>query len=261
MLDYHIHSRLCRHGEGEIYQYVESAIRKGLTEIGFSEHIPVPDLDDPTGRMVIDDWQVYIHDIFAAKEAYPEITIRFGIEADYLPAHQPYIEQFLRSYSFDYIIGSVHFVDDWDFSNMDLRRRLQEFGAVTLYRRYYQLIAEAAASGLYDIIGHFDLPKRLGVEMPASLIDVRDHALAEIQKHHLTLDVNTSGLRKAREIYPAPEILAQAFSLGIPITLGSDAHHPDEVAADFEATISRLKRIGYRACTGFVQRKPFLVDL
>jgi histidinol-phosphatase (PHP family) len=261
MLDYHVHSRLCRHGEGEVFQYVESAIQKGLGEIGFSEHIPIPDLNDPTGRMVIDDWQVYVRDVFAAKEAYPEITIRFGIEADYLPAHQPYIEQFLRSYPFDYVIGSVHFVDDWDFSNMSLRARLEEFGSVTLYRRYFQLIAEAAASGLYDIIGHFDLPKRLGVEMPVSLVEVRDRALAAIQRHHLALDVNTSGLRKAREIYPAPEILAQAFSLNIPITLGSDAHRPEEVAADFKATIDRLKRIGYSGCTGFEQRKPFFLAL
>jgi histidinol-phosphatase (PHP family) len=260
-LDYHIHSRLCRHGDGEIYQYVESAIQKGLTEIGFSEHIPVPDLDDPTGRMVIDDWEVYVRDVFAAKETYPEITIRFAIEADYLPGHQPFIEQFLRSYPFDYVIGSVHFIDDWDFSNMALRRRLEEFGAAALYRRYYKLIAEAAASGVYDIIGHFDLPKRLGVDMPESLTDVRDRALSAVQEHHLTMEVNTSGLRKAREIYPAPEILAKAFALGIPITLGSDAHRPDDVAADFEETIVRLKRIGYSVCTGFEQRKRFFAAL
>jgi histidinol-phosphatase (PHP family) len=261
MLDYHIHSRLCRHGEGEIYQFVESAIKKGLTEIGFSEHIPIPALDDPTGRMVIDDWQVYMHDIFAAQKAYPEITIRFGIEADYLPEHQPFIEEFVHSYPFDYVIGSVHFVDDWDFSNMELHRRLEEFGIVTFYERYYALIIEAAASGLYDIIGHFDMPKRLGIESPKSLVDARSRALSAIQENHLAMDVNTSGLRKAGEIYPAPEILEQTFSLGIPITLGSDAHRPDEVAADFETTIDLLKRIGYRGCTGFEQRKPFLVDL
>ena len=117
VIDYHLHSRLCRHGDGEIYEYVEAAIEKGLSEIGFAEHIPVPDLDDPTGRMVIEDWDVYVKDVFDAKAKYPEIDIRFGIEADYLPGFMEYIEKFVHNYTFDYVIGSVHFIDDWDFSN------------------------------------------------------------------------------------------------------------------------------------------------
>ena len=261
MIDYHIHSRLCRHGEGEVYHYVEAALAKGVREIGFSEHIPIPELDDPTGRMVIEDWAIYVQDVFNAQAAYPELTIRFGIEADFLPAHQPFIEKFVQSFPFDYVIGSVHFVEDWDFSNLDLRRRLHEFGEQRLWQRYYESIAQAAATGLYDIIGHFDLPKRLGIAMPPALADVRDRALAAIKENGLALDINTSGLRKADDIYPAPEILSQAFALGIPITLGSDAHHPDEVAADFEPTVRRLKQIGYRTCTGFQARQPFSVEL
>ena len=106
MVDYHMHSYLCRHGDGEIYQYVESAIDKGLTEIGFSEHIPIPDLDDPTGRMVFDDWDVYVQDVMDAQKRYSEIKIRFGIEADYLPAHMAFIENFVSQYPFDFVIGS-----------------------------------------------------------------------------------------------------------------------------------------------------------
>ncbi len=261
MIDYHIHSRLCRHAEGEIYQYVEAAIERGIREIGFAEHIPIPGLDDPTGRMVIEDWAVYVSDVFSAREAYPEITIRFGIEADYLPEFLPYVEDFLRAFPFDYVIGSVHFIGDWDFSNMAFRHRLQEIGVHELHRRYYALVSEAAASGLFDIIGHFDLPKRLAGALPEELTDVRDEALAAVRRAGLALDVNTSGLRKADDIYPAPPVLEQAFRLGIPITLGSDAHRPDEVAADFAPTVDRLKTIGYRDCLGFSQRKSYMVAL
>ncbi|MDZ7371250.1 MAG: histidinol-phosphatase HisJ family protein [candidate division KSB1 bacterium] len=261
MVDYHVHCRLSRHGEGELFEYVEAAIRKQLTEIGFAEHIPIPELDDPTGRMPIEDWAEYVGSLFSAKERYSEITIRFGIEADYLPSHQPYIAAFVRAYPFDYVIGSVHFVSDWDFSNMDFRSRLEEFGAKELYRRYYLLLAEAASGGLYDVIGHFDLPKRLAPEMPAEMVPLRDAALQAVKRCGLALDVNTSGLRKADDIYPAPEILAQAFAMDIPITIGSDAHRPEEVAADFAATIERLKRIGYRSCLGFERRKPYRIPL
>ncbi|MBD3383985.1 PHP domain-containing protein, partial [candidate division KSB1 bacterium] len=84
--DYHVHCYLSRHGEGEIKEYVESAIGKGLKRIGFSEHIPVPGLDDPTGRMPIEDFDVYIKDVRDAQQQYKQdIEILFGLEADYLP--------------------------------------------------------------------------------------------------------------------------------------------------------------------------------
>ena len=261
MRDYHMHSHLCRHGQGEIFQYVESAIAKGVSEIGFAEHIPIPDLDDPTGRMRIDDWDRYVNDVMSAQKKYPEITIRFGIEADYLPAHMTFIEKFLSDYPFDYIIGSVHFVGDWDFSNPALAHRLGEIGVNRLHFLYYKLIEEAAATGLYDIIGHFDLPKK--VEPPTQ--DMTENiaaALRALEKYDLALDANTSGLRKEPgEVYPKKEILQQAFLLNIPVVLGSDAHKPSEVAADFQEIVNMLKSIGYEQTCVFEQRNRSFVDL
>lgn len=254
MVDYHMHSYLCRHGEGEIYQYVEAAIEKGLSEIGFSEHIPIPELDDPTGRMRIEDWDVYVADVMAAQKKYPDIKIRFGIEADYLPQHMPFIEKFLDDYPFDFVIGSVHFVGDWDFSNPALAHRLDEIGVNSLHTMYYKLIEEAAQTGLYDIIGHLDLPKRIA----GPTIDISENindALKSIQKSGVALDVNTSGIRKVGELYPKKEILQQAFMLHIPVVLGSDAHKPEEVAADFPSTIEMLKKIGYTQSCVFENRK------
>ncbi len=262
MIDYHMHSYLCRHGDGEIYQYVESAIEKGLTEIGFTEHIPIPDLDDPTGRMRIEDWETYVTDVTAAQKQYAaDIIIRFGIEADYLPAHMPFIENFLDQYPFDYVIGSVHFVGDWDFSNPALAHRLDEIGVNELHRRYYKLIKEAAQTGLYDIIGHFDLPKRVApaTDDKTSYIE---NALIAIQKNNVALDVNTSGIRKEpQELYPKKEILQRAFVLNIPVVPGSDAHKPAEVAADFESVYDMLRSIGYRQCCVFQQRRRSFIDL
>lgn len=261
MVDYHVHSYLCRHGEGEIDQYVEAAIARGLSEIGFSEHIPIPDLDDPTGRMPIESWDVYVRDVLAAQRHYRDITIRFGIEADYLPAHMPFVEKFLSDYPFDYVIGSVHFIGDWDFSHPDLRHRLDEVGIDALHIAYYGLIAEAAATGLYDIIGHLDLPKKLG-QPTIDLSESVSAALKAICHNDLALDVNTSGLRKGvGEIYPSADILRQAVKLGIPVTLGSDAHKPAEVADQFPETIALLKAIGYGQCSVYSARKRHAVKL
>jgi len=119
MHDYHMHYHICHHAEGELHEYVERAIELGLQEIGFSEHIPIPGLDDPTGRMAPHEFEKYIRDVTDAQNNYSEIDIRFGIEADYLPPFMDVIEKFLAEYPFDYVIGSVHFVGDWDFSNPD----------------------------------------------------------------------------------------------------------------------------------------------
>lgn len=262
MIDYHLHSYLCRHGQGEIYEYVEAAIQKGLNEIGFAEHIPIPELDDPTGRMLFDHWETYVHDVRQAQKTYPEITIRFGIEADYLPEHMPFIESFLGDYEFDYVIGSVHFVDDWDFSNPTFDHRLEEFGVDYLYERYYQLIQEAASTGLYDIIGHLDLPKKMRRQPSVPDAEWIDTTLHVIKEQDLALDVNTSGLRKeAREIYPRPEILQRALGLGISVCLGSDAHKPADVAADFDESIRLLKQLGYTTCSVFQNRQRTSIPL
>jgi len=262
MIDYHMHSRLCRHGEGEIYDYVEAAIQKGLTEIGFSEHIPIPGLDDPTGRMIIQDWDVYVRDVTDAQNKYPEITIRFGLEAEYLPPFMNYIEKFISDYPFDFVIGSVHFVDDWDFSNPAHLNRLQEFGLDFLHTRYYELLTEAANSGLYDIIGHFDLPKRVGPVRMSLVTERIDAALRAIKENNLALDINTSGLRKGpKEIYPGAEILRRAAALHIPVIPGSDAHKPADVGAAFDETMQHLKNIGYTHQCIYQNRQRKMIEI
>ncbi len=262
MIDYHAHSRLCRHGEGEIYEYVETAIARGLSEIGFAEHIPIPGLDDPTGRMDIEEWDLYVNDIFRAREKYPEITIRFGVEADYLPPFLDHVTKLVGGYPFDFVIGSVHFVDGWDFSNPALRHHLDEFGVDRLYRRYYELIVEAADAGLFDVIGHLDLPKKTGVRPGIDISQYVEEALQAVKRNDLALDVNTSGLRKEpKEIYPAEEILQRAFALQIPVSLGSDAHKPREIAAGFDVTIDMLQSIGYNRVCVFEKRRRTLITL
>lgn len=260
MNDYHMHSYLCRHGEGEIFEYVESAINKGMREIGFSEHMPVPGLDDPTGRMLIDEWDIYLRDVTDAQAKYPEIKVRLGVEAEYYPRYMEHVEAFLGQYPFDFVIGSVHFVDDWDFSNPAHWNRLDEFGVDHLHTRYYELLLEAAGAGLYDILGHLDLPKRLAPIDTAKVTDHIDRVLDAVHKFDLVLDVNTSGLRKGpKEIYPSRDILSRAFALNIPVIMGSDAHSPDEIAAGFDGTIELLKEIGYDQMSAFENRMRKIV--
>lgn len=262
MRDYHIHYKICHHGTGELHEYVERAIELGLTEIGFSEHIPIPGLDDPTGRMSPHEFDTYLQDVSDAQRNYSEIKILLGIEADYLPAYMQYIEHFLTQYPFDYVLGSVHFIDDWDFSNPEFVHRLHEKGAEQLWMDNFRILAQAAQTGLYDIIAHADLPKRI-VESASERIDAElENTLDIFQQTQIALDVNTSGLRRFPwEVYPHPGILRRAFALNIPIVLGSDAHHPNDVAAGFTTVLGMLKNIGYTHSLKFEKRRSEAVAL
>ena len=257
-----MHSHLCRHGEGEIDQYVEKAIEKGLSEIGFAEHIPIPGLDDPTGRMDIRDFSLYLNDVADAQKRYPEITVRLGLEADYLPGFMDFISAFIWGHPFDFVIGSVHFIGDWDFTNPAFLHKFEEFGVDSAWISYYRLLTEAASTGLYDIIGHFDVIKKFK-RFPSS--DISEHvstALQTIKQNDLVLDVNTAGKRgPVREIYPSPEILKRAYDMDIPVILGSDAHAPHEVAFFFPECLNTLQQIGYSETVIFSHRQRSTVPL
>jgi len=260
MNDYHLHCYLCKHGEGEIQEYVAAAIAKGLQEIGFAEHMPVPGLRDPDGRMTIDEFPIYLRDVAEAQRRFPNIKIRLGIEAEYMPSRLDFIHSFLDQYPFDFVIGSVHFLDDWDFTNPAHAHKFPDYGVDATFRTYYRLLTDAAASGLYDIIGHFDIPKKFGHVPDGDLAEEIEVALLAVKRANLALDVNTSGLRKpVKEIHPSPAILRRAFALGIPIVIGSDAHSPKEVAYQFEETYALVKEIGYeRTCTFAGRKRQFV---
>jgi histidinol-phosphatase (PHP family) len=257
-----MHSHLCRHGEGEIDQYVEKAIEIGLSEIGFAEHIPIPELDDPTGRMDIRDFPVYLTEVAEAQKKYPEITVRLGLEADYLPGHMDFISAFIQRYPFDFVIGSVHFIGDWDFSNPVFLHRFEEFGVDSAWISYYRLLTEAASTGLYDIIGHFDVIKKFKRFPSADIAEHVHTALQAIKENDLVLDVNTGGKRGlVREIYPSPDILQLAREMDIPVILGSDAHAPGEVASFFPECLTTLRQIGYSETVVFSQRRRSTVPM
>lgn len=260
--DYHVHSHLCRHGEGKISEYVAAAVIQGMTEIGFAEHIPLPQIDDPDGRMHWSDFPLYYKEIEAAQKAFPEITIRIGLEADFFPEYVDYLSRFIADYPFDYIIGSIHFLGDWNFDHPKYVGRYHDYGIDSVYRDYYYLLRQAAGCGLFDIIGHFDLPKKYGYLPTIDLTDEIEMSLLEIHNNGLALDVNTSGLRKpSGEIYPSASILRRAKELDIPIVLGSDAHNPQEVGWHFQEVIALLREIGYTKIHSFEKRQRFCLDL
>ncbi len=248
--DYHLHTHLCGHAEGEPRAYVERALELGLQEMGFSDHLPMITRWQPGYSMRRDELEGYVATVQSlAREYSSSIKILLGIEADYFVGFEPEIASLLAAYPFDYVIGSVHFLTDGlPFDHPDHRRRYAELGADHVFVEVYELIARAAESGLFTVIGHFDLPKKFG-DRPRDeerVAEAVDRALRAISRAGMAIELNTSGWRKpVGEAYPALDILARAAEHCIPLVFGSDAHRPGDVGASFDRAQALAREVGY----------------
>lgn len=260
--DYHIHTQLCGHATGQVRDYLECAVRKGLKEIGFSEHAPMP-IDG------FDDWHIrqgdlefYAQVVQVARGDFPDLEVRIGLEVDYIPGLEPWIEQIASRYRWDYIIGSVHYVGEWDIDNEAKMSRWDHVEVNDLWIRYVELLIKAAASGLFDIIGHIDLAKKFGHRPDIDLVGLYRPFLQLVGERGLAIELSTGGLRKpCRETYPSEPLLRLAADYQVRLVFGSDAHAPEEVGYEFEKAVKMARIAGFQCWTRFTERRPHSVVL
>jgi len=260
LVDYHTHTTLCKHASGEPHEYVEHAIAAGLSEFGIADHCPIPAGYDTRHRMDIAQMPEYRAAYESLAEKYSDkIKLRYGIEADYVPGKMDELAKFLRENKFDYVLGSIHFIGDFAFDDPECLAEWKRKGRPDMvWTRYSELMADLVETGLFDILSHFDLPKKFGfypADMKSFLGRIGD-VLDLAARRGMAIEINSSGLRKTvREIYPSPAILKIAREKGLPITLGSDAHSPDEVAANYREAVELALSAGYREITCYSARK------
>jgi histidinol-phosphatase (PHP family) len=248
MIDSHMHTPLCHHAVGAPPQYALAALQAGLKGICFTEHMPLPNDADAHLRLRWDELETY-RTMIAQAHA-PQLEIRCGLEMDFIPGIEGFSTRLLENFSWDYVIGSVHRVDELGYGIAPHPDDLE-----TYWRRYCELVALAAGSGLYDSIGHLDLPKRW-VAPPTNHLELLLPALDAIAEAGLALDFNTSGWRLVGEPHPTLELLREAHKRQIPVVLGSDAHAPEHVAWGFAKAVALAKEAGYSDVVAFRQRRP-----
>ena len=261
--DYHMHTPLCRHAVGEPVEYARHAAAIGLTEIGFSDHSPMPADDFDNWRMFDRQLDEYVAKVRLAQATFPQLTIRLALEVDYLPGHEAWIRALAKRHPWDYFIGSVHYVSDsWDIDNPAKLSEWKKRDAYEVWQIYFERLTQAAQSGLFEIIGHCDLPKKFNIRPTQDCTALYELFLTAAAQAGCAIELNTAGLRKdCREIYPARNILELAFQKNVPITFGSDAHAPEEVGMAFSEAISLAKSAGYQKTLRFKNRQREVVAL
>ncbi len=255
-VDLHNHTTLCNHAEGTVDAYVQEAIRQEIDVYGFSDHAPMD--FDPKYRMNFGQMETYKKWVMDAREKYAEqIEILFGYEVDYLPGH---MDERILNAEVDYLIGSVHFINEWGFDNPEFIGRYEHEDIDTIWKKYFKLIEEMAKSGYFDIVGHLDLIKVFKYLPKSDIVELATPALEAIKKADMVLELNVAGYRKpCAEPYPSPSLLQKAFELEIPITFSSDAHKPEQVGLFREEVETLAKAVGYTECAYFQNRQRKMV--
>jgi histidinol-phosphatase (PHP family) len=245
--DYHMHTPLCRHATGEPVEYVRRALAVGLTEIGFSDHSPMKQDDFDDWRMRFDQLDEYVEKVRQVQKDFPQLTIRLGLEVDYMPSQHGWIRELAARHKWDYFIGSVHYVSDsWAIDDPQKLSEWNHRDSREVWAAYFDRLTRAAASDFFEIIGHADLPKKFGHRPTSDCTPLYERFLTAARSHNCAVELNTAGLRKdCREIYPSRQFLQLAFQKGVPITFASDAHAPEEVGMNFSDAIQLARDVGY----------------
>jgi len=257
--DYHMHLRNGReeiaHDTWSVEPFVEAARAAGVDEIGFTEHVyyfkqtqSLWTVPYQTERCVY-DLEPYVEAIVQARER--GLPVKLGLEVDYVPGREDETRELLSPYPWDYLLGSVHYIDGLGVDGEP--RLLDAVGVEEAWARYFDTLASAAGSGLFDSLSHPDLVKIFGER--AASFDYAPVADA-IAAGGVAVEVSTAGLRKpVGELYPHPDFLAACRERDVPVTLGSDAHSPDVVGRDFDRARELLRTAGYETITIFERRQ------
>jgi histidinol-phosphatase (PHP family) len=255
LTDYHLHLRpddvdatAAEHfTEENVDRYLAAAEEHGIEELGVSEHVyrfaqALEIWDHPFWREQARD------DLDAYAEFVRDTPLRLGLEADYVPGAEDRISNLLGARDFDYVVGSVHFLGNRAVDHEGYDVWEDEGDPERVWTRYFETLAEAARSGLFDILAHPDLVKVWGRGRPLPERDPRfyyEPAVEAISDSGMAVEISTAGLRKpVGELYPSRQFAEMCIEAGADFALSSDAHAPDQVGYGYDRAMEFLEELG-----------------
>ena len=267
IVDYHVHLRGAPDGDegpiehtvDAIERYVETAVREGVDEIGFTEHVYYfrefsslfahPYYVERVGH----DLETYCGAVEDAKRR--GLPVKLGLEVDYFPEREEELAAALEPFPWDYLLGSVHIVDGEGIWEDPIWSRLSP---EDIWRRYFSSVIAFARTGIVDVMAHPDYVKVLGRWPSREIVDeLYDSAADAIHDAGVAIEVSTRALRGPNEeLYPGPRLLGALAAHRVPVTTASDAHAAHVVGRDFDQALGALREAGYETVTVFEQREP-----
>jgi histidinol-phosphatase (PHP family) len=246
MYDYHVHTRLCNHVEGSMTAFIRHAVERGFEEICFLDHLTISDSPRPM-TMAVDEVPLYFQAVQRLKRTYSDqIAIKAGLEIEFNPQHTGLFAQLVDDFAFDVIGSSIHQLDGIDIVSGPVSPDTANAKWADLAQRYLDCLEMMLAYDYFDIICHLDLPKKYGQNCSPHFDDRLAGILSRDTTRRLAVEVNTSGFdHPAAEAYPSPAILTALNDAGICVTIGSDAHRPEEIGRHFGRAFESIRAAGF----------------
>ena len=258
--DYHMHTTFSGDGEGTPEEMAEAALKKGLQTICITDHEDYGQTGEEV--MVLSDYEKYVHTIQDVRETYKgRLKINLGIEIGLKEDLGPHYREFIGTYPFDFVIGSLHYINGLDPYYGEI---FEEYSDEEVYRMAFREMTECIRKiEDFDVLGHLDYVVRYGkyqekeysYQKFSDEIDELLHAVIETGRG---IELNTAGIKYGLSFaHPHPDVLKRYRELGGEIiTVGSDAHHPKHVGYEFGQAEEILTACGFKYYTEFKSRKP-----
>lgn len=264
--DLHTHTSFSFDGEYGAEKMVFRAYELGIEYYAITDHLEINEYHLPEFR--------YPEILREAKSVIPDLTEKYigkihlirGIELGQ-PVHDTALaERLLAEGDYDYIIGSCHMIRGYrDFYFLDY----DENDPVRLLDMYFDELIEMAEWGKFDTLAHITYPLRYIVGDKGKAIDMSryekqiERLFSLIIEKNIAMEINTSGLRQSiGETLPGEDLLRKYYDMGGRlITMGSDAHKPEDIGKGIAEGIALAKKIGFTAVSVYKKRKPILIEI
>lgn len=277
MIDSHVHIDF-DNIEEELNNYIKKAKEIGIQTFTVTDHVIISNAHTPNFK--VKENKVYLKDmaflkcslispqiqkyIDAIQEKAKEFDIRIGAEVDHIEKYEKATKEFLESYPFDLVLGSLHFVNDYSIGRkQEMSNFTQNIPTVEIYKQYFGRLTSMIESKLFDVVSHIDLIRKHTdyVEFRAYKEDA-ERTIDLLLENDVGLEVNTSGHAFIVDSYPTMEFLDLCNKKGLKkITIGSDAHRVENLGDDLERALAKLKIVGYDKICSFRNRKPEYTEI
>jgi len=254
--NWHTHTYLCKHADGDVDDYCAAAGDHGLEVLGFSDHAPLPDGRWGTVRMSLAELPEYVRLIDRARTRFPELRIYKGLECEYLPEFAAfYREKFLGEAGIEYLVGGAHWYP-WQGEWVGI------YGVVmtpAMLRAYTDYVIESIQSGLFQFIAHPDVFGNCYPTWDAEAAACSRAIIEAAMDQEVPLEINAYGLRKppvetpdgVRPRYPWRPFWELAGEVGATVIVNSDAHRPQDIVAAMDRCIDIADSCGLRRIADF----------
>jgi len=261
--DFHVHSRHSLDSEAEMSAHCEQALQIGLTHLTFTDHL---ELDPRNPMFGCFDYEKAHADFAEVEDKYGDrISLAFGVEITCQASLAGKIRDAVADKEYDVVMGSVHFIEEF---GRDISSRtgtplvFEQNDPALVYEKYLDEIEASIESNLFDVLGHIGIVHRHGAPYLASLdfgaFEPRFRRIAgAIVESGVAVEMNASGFNHPpNTTYPDERFLRTLVETGFTnVTVGSDAHRPEELGAHVDKTLDIIRGCGLDEIVCFKNRK------